>query len=459
MVDAQYPNWGLGTARLAAKPSGRVRVQTLTNLRWMSIGGQAVAIFIVYFGFRYDLPFFRALICVLASVALNLFMMLRYGPNERLSNREATVYLGFDILQLTFILYLTGGISNPFSIMYIAPVLIAAATLNLTHTMILGGLAVAAGSLIAVLHEPLPWSASAPFVMPPLYQAGMWASLMLSLGFTSVYVWRIASEGARMSAGLAASQLALAREQRMASLGALAASAAHELGTPLGTIAVVSHELERALPAGSDEAMDAALLREQAERCRTILMRLANPEAEMVDGINRLPICAFLDDLADDFRDDEVDVVISVSAANRDMVQPQIWRGPELIHGLSNIIDNAVDFAATRVRIGVAWNDTMLRVDIDDDGPGFSPEIFQRIGEPYTTSRPGYNALEEGEFSPEDSEAGRHEGMGLGFFIAKTLLERTGGKVQAVNPADGGARVTVIWPRGGIDGETSSLQT
>lgn len=459
MVDAQYPVRGLGVGRLASKPSGRVRVQTLTNLRWLSIGGQAVAVFIVFFGFDYNLPFLRALICIAASAALNVLMIVRYAPNDRLSNREATVYLAFDVLQLALLLYLTGGIANPFSVMFIAPVLIAAASLDLANTLVLVSLSVIAGSVIAVVHEPLPWSADLPLRLPALYQAGMWAALMLSLGFTSVYVWRIASESARMSAGLAASQLALAREQRMASLGALAASAAHELGTPLGTIAIVAHELERELPEGSDEASDAALLREQAERCRKIIMRLANPEAEMVDGINRLPVCAFLNDLADNYRDDEIDIAIAVAAENQGRAQPQVWRAPELIHGLSNIIDNAMDFANEKIRIGVGWSDTHLRIDIDDDGPGFSPEIFQRIGEPYTTSRPGYHALEEGAFGPENSESGRHEGMGLGFFIAKTLLERTGGKVQAVNPAGGGARVTIIWPRGQIDGDASPKQS
>lgn len=432
---------------------GRVRVQTLTNLRWMAVGGQTAAIFVVYFGFGYGLPFVRCLICVAAIAALNLFMVLRYPPNRRLTGREATVHLAFDVLQLAVLLYLTGGVVNPFTIMFIAPVVIAAATLDLANTLILGAIALGACSLISIVHEPLPWSSTA-FTLPPLYVAGLWASLVLSLGFTSAYVWRIASEGARMSAGLAATQLALAREQRLSSLGALATAAAHELGSPLGTIAVVARELERALPPGSAEADDAQLLREQAERCRTILMRLAKPEA-LVGETARLPVCALLDDLADAYRDEEIDITIAVAAANRGEAQPQVWRAPELLHGLSNIIENASDFATSKVRLEASWSAKTLKIVVEDDGPGFAPEIFERIGEPYTTSRPGYHALDEGKLGPGEAEAGKHDGMGLGFFIAKTLLERTGGKVKAVNPAEGGARVSVLWPRGRIDGETS----
>lgn len=455
MADAKIPGRAFPGGQMA-NAVGRVRVHTLTNLRWMATGGQAIAIFVVYFGFGYTLPLLRCLICVAALAGINLFLVLRYLPNHRLSGRETTVYLTFDVLQLAVLLYLTGGISNPFAMMFIAPVVIAAATLDLANALIVGLFALVSGTLIAVLHEPLPWIASAPLAQPQLYQAGLWASLVLSLGFTSAYVWRVASDGTRMSAGLAASQLALAREQRLSSLGALATSAAHELGTPLGTIAVVARELERALPPGSSEADDAALLREQAERCRQIIKRLAQPEAEMVGQTETLPVCALLDDLADSYRDGVgVDITIITAPSNRSDTQPIVWRAPELMHGLGNLIENATDFAITKVTVEAGWNDRELRIAISDDGPGFAPEIFERIGEPYTTSRPGYHALGEGEMAPPPAESGKHEGMGLGFFIAKTLLEQTGGSVRASNPAEGGARVTIIWHRGAIDGETS----
>jgi len=433
---------------------GRVRLRTLSNLRWMATGGQTVALLLVYFGFHYPLPLVPCLALVLLSAGLNLVLAFRYAPSHRLTNREATIYLAYDVLQLAALLFLTGGIANPFALMFIAPVVIAASTLNLGNTMILGAIALGAASIISVVHEPLPWSPNLNLDLPPLYQGGLWASLVLGLLFTSIYAWRIASEGARLSAGLAATQLALSREQRLSTIGALATAAAHELGTPLGTIAVVAHELERALPPGSSEAQDARLLRSQAERCRMILMKLARPDEPMLGGTVRLPICALLDDLADTYRDEELEIVITASPSDRDAPQPQVWRAPELMHGLGNIIENAADFARSQVRVEASWSPSALEVTVLDDGPGFAPDILERIGEPYITSRPGDHAVGDTEIGPPAAKLGKQEGMGLGFFIAKTLLEQTGGTVKALNPPGGGARVSVSWPRGQIDAET-----
>jgi two-component system sensor histidine kinase RegB len=438
---------------------GRVRLRTLSNLRWMATAGQTAALFVVYFGFRYSLPLAQCLGCVAFSAGLNVILALRYPPSHRLTNREATIYLAYDVLQLAILLYLTGGIANPFALMFIAPVVIAASTLNLGNILILGGIALASASIISVVHDPLPWPPADSLDLPPLYLAGLWTSLVLGIGFTSVYAWRIASEGARMSAGLAATQLALAREQRMSALGALATAAAHELGTPLGTIAVVAHELERVLDPDSQEAEDVRLLRSQAERCRMILLRLGRPEEVMYGATARLPICALLDDISGAYRGVDVDIEITPAASNLNEPQPQVWRAPELLHGLGNIIENAADFARESVRIEASWNPDMLRVTVEDDGPGFSPDILERIGEPYITSRPGDYAVGESDLGPSNAPTGKHEGLGLGFFIAKTLLEQTGATVKAVNPVEGGARVSVTWPRGQIDGETLPPRT
>jgi two-component system sensor histidine kinase RegB len=435
----------------ASAARGRVRLRTLCNLRWLAIGGQSAALFIVYFGFSYRLPFVACAIAIGVSVALNISLTLRYPPSHRLTNREATVYLAFDVLQLAALLYLTGGIANPFALMFLAPVVIAAATLNLGNTLILGGLAFVSVSVISIIHKPLPWETGQALDLPLLYQAGIWASLVIGIGFTSIYAWRIASESARMSAGLAATQLALSREHRFSALGALATAAAHELGTPLGTIAVVARELERALPENSSEIEDVRLLRAQAERCRAILARLANPEEAMLGATARLPLGALLDDIAAPYRGEDVEIIIEIET--RDEAMPQVWRAPELLHGLGNIIENAADFARSRVRVQAGFDAAQLRVSVEDDGPGFAPEIFERIGEPYITSRPGHYALGESELGPS-AELGQHEGMGLGFFIAKTLLEQTGGTVKAVNLGGQGARVSVAWPRGAVDGES-----
>ena len=416
----------------------------------MAIAGQSAALFVVYFGLSYRLPLLYCVVAIGASALLNILLAVRYPASHRLNSWQAALYLGFDIVQLAALLYLTGGIENPFALMFVAPVVIAAATLDLGNTLLLGLLAFVLVTFITLVHKPLPWPTGSALEIPSLYLAGIWASLVIGIGFTSIYAWRMASEAARMSAGLTATQLALSREHRLAALGALATAAAHELGTPLGTISVVARELERALPPQSSEAEDVRLLREQAERCRAILARLSNPEEAMLGATARLPVGALLDDIAGDYRNGELSVDVEIAAFNKGDAQPQVWRAPELLHGLSNIIENAVDFAGSRVRVEAGWDAAHLTITVEDDGPGFAPEIFERIGEPYVTSRPSDRSYGEEE---RGGSLGKQEGMGLGFFIAKVLLEQTGGTVKAFNLPDHGASVAVSWPRGLIDGE------
>lgn len=447
---------GRGFAQGAS--AGRVRLRTLSNLRWLAVAGQSAALFLVYFALGYSLPILYCAIAIAVSAALNAALALRYPPTHRLTNREATFYLAFDVLQLAALLYLTGGIANPFALMFVAPVVIAAATLNLGNVLILAGIAFASVSLIAIVHRPLPWPAGEALLLPQLYQAGIWTALVIGIGFTSVYAWRIASESARMSAGLAATQLALSREHRLAALGALATAAAHELGTPLGTIAVVARELERSLPENSPEVEDVRLLRQQAERCRTIIARLANPEEAMLGATARLPLGAFLDDIANIHRGEDLEIRVTVTPSKDDSHIPEVWRAPELLHGLGNIIENAADFAHSLVAVTAGWDDAFLYIAVADDGPGFAPEIFDTLGEPYITSRPGHHALGDNEMGPQ-GPLDEHEGMGLGFFIAKILLEQTGGVVKAENPPRGGALVSIRWARGVIDGPQPPAQT
>jgi two-component system sensor histidine kinase RegB len=244
-----------------------------------------------------------------------------------------------------------------------------------------------------------------------------------------------------MSAALSATQLALAREHRLAALGGLAAAAAHELGTPLGTIALVARELEHEMST-DPHADDFRLLRAEAERCRAILTRLAQPEDSVLGRAETLPLGALLDDIAAPHRGVDVSITVDVQAG----APPKVWRLPEILHGLGNLVENAADFAAREVRLRARWDDNEIVIDVMDDGPGFSAEIFEQIGEPYVTSRPSAARSPPSDF-------GKEEGMGLGFFIAKTLIEQTGGTVTARNRNRGGAMVTVRWPRGAIDGE------
>jgi two-component system, sensor histidine kinase RegB len=430
------------------RPSASVRLGTLNNLRWLAVAGQGASLVVVRLLLNFDFPVALASAAVGASAILNVVLAVAFPSGKRLTPAEATAFLAYDIVQLAFLLYLTGGIENPFALLFLAPVVVSAATLDVVSTLFLGGLAFASISVLASTHLPLPWTTSTAFALPLLYQYGIWIALLLGIGFTSIYAWRIASEATRMSAALSATQLALSREHRLAALGGLAAAAAHELGTPLATIAVVAHELAKESASDDPRAEDFRLLRAEADRCRGILTKLARPEEAVIGQADRLSLGALLDDIAAPHRGIDVRITIDVQEGT----PPKVWRVPEVLHGLGNLVENASDFANSQVILRARWDENAITVEVLDDGPGFSAEIFEQIGEPYVTSRP----RQKGAAVP--SATGTHEGMGLGFFIAKTLIERTGGRLSARNRSRGGAVVIARWPRGAIDGETAPTQ-
>jgi two-component system sensor histidine kinase RegB len=343
-------------------------------------------------------------------------------------------------------LALTGGIENPFAILYLAPVVIAASNLQLGATLSLAMLAFGSISFISIFHWPLPWDPEAPLLLPALYVAGNWISLSLGIGFSVIYAWRTADEARRMQAALAVTQSALSREQRLSDLGALAAAAAHELGTPLGTIAVVARELEREMGPTAKWVDDVRLLRSQAERCREILSQLSQQDTDEDNIAKRLPLVALLDEIAEPHRGFGIDIDVTTSTPGA----LSVLRTPEVIHGLGNLVENAVDFAATRVSIETRWDDQTVNIEITDDGSGFDPEILARLGEPYVTSRAGTETTRPSNLN-DTAHAEGHAGLGLGFFIAKTLLERIGARMTFGNQPGSGARIQLIIPRESLE--------
>lgn len=423
-----------------------MRLRTLVFVRSLGIIGQVLAVVIVFFGLNYQMPIGQCLMVISTAIAFNAAMFFFYPNVHMLSEREALAHLSFDILQLTSMLALTGGIQNPFCILYLTPVVISAANLGLSSTLVLALLSFASISLISFFHWPLPWDPQDPLQLPPLYVAGTWISLTLGIGFALIYAWRTADEARRMQNALAATQSALAREQRLSDLGALAAAAAHELGTPLGTISVVARELERDIPADSQWAEDVRLLRSQAERCREILSRLSQQDTGESTVAQRLPLAALIDEIAEPHRGFGIDVNVSAKSSGT----LTVVRTPEVVHGIGNLIENAVDFANTKVDIEASWNDETVDIVISDDGTGFDPVILARLGEPYVTSRAGVDP-DRLEGPSTNLHADGHVGMGLGFFIAKTLLERIGAVVTFGNKPQAGALVRMSVPRRSLE--------
>ncbi len=435
-----------------------LRAQTLVRLRWLAILGQLAALLLVRFEFGFALPFWPALMLVLFSVWLNIVLLLRFPAGARLGENAATGVLAFDIVQLALLLYLTGGLANPFALLFLAPVTVSATALSLPRTLLLGLLALALISLLAVFHLPLPWYPDKPLHLPRLYIFGMWMGLVSGIGFTALYVHRIAREAQEMAAALAATELALARQQQLYALDGLAAAAAHELSTPLGTIAVVTQEMLKicpdsvAHPLSEEQRLqlreDLELIASQAVRCREILARLADQRAGRDEMLSRVRLGVMLEEIVEPLRGPDLDIRLDLRPENDgDEKPPMIRREPGILYGLDNIIENACDFAEQEVLISARWDAERISITVTDDGPGFAEEVMSRLGEPYVSTR-----ARRGGGDVNDSDGGQG-GMGLGFFIAKTLLERTGATISIANRAapEHGAIVRIDWARADIE--------
>jgi len=413
----------------------RLRLDTLTGLRWLAIAGQSAALLLTYFGLGFKFPLLAAFVTVTVSIAVNLLLRTAFSANKRLDDRTAANLLGYDTVQLSALLYLTGGLENPFAILFLAPVIISAVSLPTVFTLILMGVMIVSATFLAVFHYPLPWYGDRPLQLPILYVFGNWVALILSAGFVAVYASRVAGEARLLADALSATELALAREQHLTQLDGLAAAAAHELGTPLATITVVVKEVGGQLPEGSPLKDDINLLSQEVKRCRDILGKLTSLDEGSGSAWNSLLLTHLLEEVVDPSRDFGVDINVSKKGIGS---EPLCSRNPGIIYGLGNLIENAVDFAASQVRIVASWDSASVRIEIKDDGPGFAQEVLGRLGEPYVTTRANRKAKTE-----------QAPGLGLGLFVAKTLLERSGAKMSMTNAESpkSGARVTIEWQR------------
>ena len=427
--------WAMAEQNHLDLPRRNVRLDTLVRLRWLSIAGQTATVLAVYFGLEFDLPLVACLAVIALTAGLNIALRIRFRHTLRLEPDRAAWLLAFDIAELAVLLFLTGGMENPFSFLFLGPVLLSATALPPRMTLLLGGFAVACASVLALAHYPLPWAAEDPLDLPSIYVLGNWISILLAIGFIGIYAWQITEEPRQLADALAATELVLAREQHLSQLDGLAAAAAHALGTPLSTISLVARELERAIDPSSPHAEDVTLLREQAQRCRDILAKLTVMSAAD-EPFARVPLSSLIEEIVAPHRNFGVAIDVAIP---QEPGEPEGARNAAILYGLGNLLENAVDFARARVAFEAEWTEHEVTLTIRDDGPGFAPEIISRLGEPYLRGRAGRRLYEEGEMA----------GMGLGFFIAKTLLERSGARVTFANRAspEHGAQVKIRWER------------
>ncbi|WP_394699152.1 ActS/PrrB/RegB family redox-sensitive histidine kinase [uncultured Cohaesibacter sp.] len=445
----------------------QIKLDTLVRLRWLAILGQTIAVIVVWLVLGYDFGAVLCLALVALSGWLNLYLQFQFRKSVRLSPLPATGLLAYDTAQLGGLLYLTGGLQNPFTFLLIVPAVVSATMQPPRYTIFLVGLMTAISTLLVFFHQPLPWAGAEPPQMPVMYLAGIWIALIVTMGFMSVYTFRIAKEGHMLADALSATELVLANEQHLTNLDGLATAAAHELGTPLSTIQLVAKELERELTPDDPLLEDIVLLRSQAERCREILGKLRSLSGDEHNNFTKMRITALICEIVEPFENTGIEIVQSFPEDLSD--QPVLWRNPGLLFGLGNLVENAVEFASSRVEVTARWTDSSIMIRIADDGPGFDDEIMDQLGDPFVTSRSEQTRSARAAIATKASKGQsgimlNGGGLGLGFFIAKTLLERTGGKVSIANGnrsksasssnntfKSSGAMIDILWPRAALE--------
>lgn len=414
-----------------APSSRRLRLQTLVRLRWVAVLGQTVTVLIVAFWLQFPLPLLACALLIGALAVANAVLAAAFPSTHRLEPLSAFAVLGLDLLQLGALLFITGGLANPFSPLICVPVIISFASQPPRHSLALLTLAMATISALAFSPYPLPWYPEETLKILPVMQVGTWFGIASMMGFAAFYAYRVSQEASLLADALSATELVLQREKHLSQLDGLAAAAAHELGTPLATISIVAREMEKEL--GDDDRFgeDVHLLRSQSERCRDILRRLTTLPSANEAHMSRLPLSSMIEEVLAPHREFGIKLEL-VEKADR-ATEPVGLRNAGILYGLGNLVENALDFARSKVTVTVDHDSDKVTIVIADDGQGFSQDILQRIGEPYVSSRAREN---------------RAGGLGLGLFIAKTLLERSGAKLRFENRSDqSGAQISIIWPR------------
>lgn len=408
---------------------GGVRLGTLVLIRWMAVAGQLLALLIVGWGLDFDLHVHLTIPIVLVSALLNLWFSFRADRNARLDEKQSAAHLAFDLIHLSLLLFVTGGLANPFALLMLAPTSVSASILGQRSTKFLIAISLVLVTALAFTPFKLPWKGEPP-ELPPVLLAGVWVALCFTLVFLALYMARVGREGRHRARALAATQAALEQEQRLAALGTLAAAAAHELGTPLGTILLAAKELLDTWDGDDATRTDLELIVAETSRCRDILSELReHRKAGSASHFTAVDLEALLREAAGPHEGRGIQITYAVVGEE----QLKAKRSPEFIHAFRNIVENAVGYARKKVQVSAGWDDDTVSIAVVDDGPGFDPQIIKRLGEPYVTTR--------------QPTPGRDGGLGLGLFIAKTLLERSGATVEFGTGPDGGAEILVEWPR------------
>ena len=410
-----------------------LRLRTLNLIRWIAILGQYIAVATAFFWLEINFNIYLASVCILISIILNIIVSIKFLPIRTLNSNETLFYLVFDSIQLVALFYITGGLTNPFCILIIAPFIISATYLDLFRTIIIGIVSILSLSLLAFFYQPISSNifefSSSNF--PSFQIFSIWLSLIVSLAFIGIYCFRVANESRKVEKALNETQIALSDEEKISDMMSLTAAAVHELGTPLSTISVIIKEIVNELDVGEKNYDDILLIQSQIKRCSEILNRLRQGDISNDNSpfINELDFPRLINEIVKDYELEEIKLNFEIDDyfKNSNFV---ILRKPEIVHSLSNIIENAYQYAKHSVTIKLILKDENVILEIINDGEGFPANILPILGEPYVKKNEK-----------------NHKGIGLGLFIAKNLINKTAGKIEFRNIENTGASVKIIWKK------------
>jgi two-component system, sensor histidine kinase RegB len=402
--------------------------KTLVILRWIAIIGQYISVSIVFFILNFELPFFYCNVIILLGVLTNLYLQLWVKENQ-LSNIKSSLYLIYDLIQLSLLLFLTGGVTNPFIILLIIPAVVSSTFLTIKSTINLLIVTIIILVVLTIHYFPLPHLGESHFHVPNYYLYAIPFAIIIGLIFLTYFGIRFGAESRKRAEALNKLELILAKEHELESIGLQAAAAAHSLGTPLSTITVVAKELKKEIGQDSKYADDINLLISQTKRCSEILKNLSQDHFKEDDFLNNITISNLLSEVVRSFSEISEKKILLIKEENE--LDPKIARTLEITYGLRNFIGNAVKYSKSFIEINLKSNDTITEVKVSDDGPGFQEDIINLLGEPYIRSK--------------NKNISYKSGLGLGTFIGKTLLERMKANVEFGKSKLDGAMVTIRW--------------
>ena len=406
----------------------RLEKKTVVILRWIALIGQLLTIYFVHFYVGFDLPLIFCSLTIFCGGLTNIFIQFNFRKNQ-LSNIESTILLFYDVIQLSVLIYLTGGVTNPFIIFLIVPALISSTLLNLASTLFLSIITIMSLTLLTFNYFPLPSEGNIHFHVPDYYIYSIPSALVIALIFLNYFGFRFGYEARRRGNALNKLELVLAKEQELESIGHQAAAAAHSLGTPLSTITVIAKELKKEIVNNKEFKDDVETILEQAKKCGEILKKISQNQIIDDEYVKNITLQDLLFEITKSFESiTEKNLNLNLENAKKRI---PIKRSAELTYGIRNFVGNAVKFSKKNININLVGNNQTTTLQIYDDGPGFPDDIYKIIGEPY--------------ISTKSKKLKSKAGLGLGTFIGKTLLQRKKANIEFLKSSNGGALVEISW--------------